>query len=423
MWTCLKRLCVDSGQYGINVPASEYVDDGVRLLRTTDIAEGRRFAELIDSVFISGPVDDCYRLRAGDLLLSRSGTIGRSLTVTSGLEGATFAGYLIRFRPRCTVDSSFLGYAVRSAHFLGQVEADAVVSTIQNFNAERYARTLLWVPRLEEQRRIVEFLNDQVAHIDQAVACRRRQAELVELRGKELARALTTFGDAPDSVIETGIDWMPLMSAEWTLWKIGQVFFTSSGTTPSSDEPAYFEGPYPWIQTGDLRDGAVRKTRSSVTLAALSSYSTLALYDPGALVVAMYGATVGRLGILQTRACVNQACCVLTRPTRISTEYAFYWFLAHRKEILGLASGGGQPNISQEIVRNLRVPAPDIDQQLRLVAILREHENFARALVGQLGESILMLEERKRALITAAVTGEFDVSTASKRAVDVVTGG
>ena len=145
---------------------------------------------------------------------------------------------------------------------------------------------------------------------------------------------------------------------------------------------------------------------------ALADHSALALYPAGTLLVAMYGATVGRAGILAVGATVNQACCALQSREIISPKYAFYWLLAHRSEIMTLASGGGQPNISQDVVRGLRIPAPPWDEQFELAAALDESAEQADLARASLTGSVELLDEYKQSLITAAVTGEIDVTTA-----------
>ncbi|MFF7123350.1 restriction endonuclease subunit S [Streptomyces sp. NPDC008240] len=274
----------------------------------------------------------------------------------------------------------------------------------------------LLVPPLEEQRRIADFLDTETARIDRLVAASQRQSGLMIERLTESLRVLTTT--ARHRVTQpTGVAWMPKMASDWHLMKVGRSFTTSSGTTPRSSEADYFDGPHFWVNTGDLRDGFIHQPKKTVTDTALTDYPTLKIYAPGSLVVAMYGATTGRTGILNVPACVNQACCVLSELGPVSSQYAFFWFRAHREEILKLASGGGQPNISQDLVRGLRIPAPSRHEQDEIVAKARNLEEMTiRQQQLQLSRAEL-LKERRQALITAAVTGQFDVSTASGRNV------
>jgi len=149
----LKHACIDGGQYGLNVAASDYVDSGVRLIRTSDLSGGD-LTDDSEGIFVAGPVDRRFRLQTGDVLLSRSGTVGRSFLVPASAESATFAGFLVRFRPAAENDSRFLSYVSQSIPFQSQIESDAVTSTIQNFNADRYANIAIPLPSADAQGRI-----------------------------------------------------------------------------------------------------------------------------------------------------------------------------------------------------------------------------------------------------------------------------
>ena len=126
----------------------------------------------------------------------------------------------------------------------------------------------------------------------------------------------------------------------------------------------------------------------------------------------MYGATIGRLGRLVIPACTNQACSVLSGSLDIEPDYAFYWFLGHRIEITKLAAGAGQPNISAEIIKSLHIPTPSTEQQRCLIGQLQEQDESIRLTNDLIDAQIDLVEERKQALITAAVTGQLDVTTA-----------
>jgi type I restriction enzyme S subunit len=107
-----------------------------------------------------------------------------------------------------------------------------------------------------------------------------------------------------------------------------------------------------------LWENIITDTVSKLTERALKEHSALSLYSPGTLLVAMYGATIGRLGILGISACTNQACCAFGEPTALDIKFTFYWLLMRRQEIIMMSSGGGQPNINQEKLKALRIPCP-----------------------------------------------------------------
>ena len=120
-----------------------------------------------------------------------------------------------------------------------------------------------------------------------------------------------------------------------------------SGTTPQSDSDEHYDGETPWVTTSELREETIRETAKSVSAAALREHPALRLYPEGALVIAMYGATIGRLGILGIPATVNQACCVFAEETRLRARFVYYWLRAFREVLVSHSAGGGQPNLSQ----------------------------------------------------------------------------
>ena len=252
---------------------------------------------------------------------------------------------------------------------------------------------------IEEQRRIAHFLDDRVARIDQIISARQQQAVLAESAYLDSLRRFTDGLGRADG---------------WSRPRVAHIFRTGSGSTPPSDHPEYYDGAVPWVNTGDVRDSRIAVTARTVTELAPAEFSTLVRYPTGSLVIAMYGqgATKGRVGLLSLEACVNQACCVLQHGEPLLLQWAFHWFRAHKADIVELANGAGQPNLSQDIVRNLRPTLPPSDA---LPSLLREIDQRDAASIGAqsaLRAQIDLLAEYKQSLITAAVTGELDVTTA-----------
>jgi len=337
----------------------------------------------------------------------------------SALRGIV-SGHYICFRPRHNENPRFLNWLLRSSPYtLEYAKLSRGVRPNQIEIDNDWLRTLqIRLPDPAEQRRIADFLDAETARMDRIGLASLRQVELETERLLESIRTATTIDQG--LVIDTGIPWMPKINALWRLWKIGHVFWTGSGTTPTAEEARYFDGPWPWVNSGDLNDGHITRTDKSVTDNALAAFSALRVHRAGSLVVALYGqgATKGRVGVLDIDACVNQACCVLTPMGQVSAEYAGYWFRAHKAGVVGLAYGAGQPNLSQELLRQLRIPAPPPSEQASIVGHLHELEEQSRTRVALLQRRRALLAERRQALITAAVTGQFDVSSASGRGIE-----
>src|SRR6266566_3556569 len=411
-WTTTRLKHVARVGYGLGEPPA-LSETGIPILRATNIMRGKFSADgLIFAAREDLPLDRAPLLLEGEILVVRSGAYtGDSAMVTSTWAGSA-PGYDLRVSP-LGAHPAYIAYCLLSNVALDQMDLARTRAAQPHLNAEDLGDVTLRVPPIDEQRRIAGYLDAETARIDALLAVTGRQIDLLNCRRLAALKAMTTgfAGHVPSAA--TGIRWMPLMRCDWKLFKAGNAFKTGSGTTPRSSEPRFFDGSYPWINTADLRDGLILDPARSVSAAALREYPALRVYPPGTLMVAMYGATTGRAGITVAPACVNQACCALTPLGPVDVTYALYWFIAHRTEIVQLASGGGQPNISQDLVRSLRVPAPDSVAEQRVIgrdcdALEEENASYR----SRLARRSALLAERRQALITAAVTGQIDVTTA-----------
>ena len=163
-------------------------------------------------------------------------------------------------------------------------------------------------------------------------------------------------------------------AAEKSHWKIktlGDVCRTSSGGTPSRSRPDYFIGNIPWVKSGELTDGLVSEVSEFISEEALAG-SSAKLLPAGTLLIAMYGATVGKLGILARAAATNQAVCAIFPPPELDPKFLFWYLRRQRSNLIAKAVGGAQPNISQTILRDLELPIPPLDEQREIVAELEK---------------------------------------------------
>lgn len=157
----------------------------------------------------------------------------------------------------------------------------------------------------------------------------------------------------------------------WEWVRLGELGEWCSGATPSRQHPEYFGGNIPWLKTGDLNDGYIKKVPESITNEGFQHSSTK-INPIGSVLIAMYGATIGRLGILQIPATTNQACCACELFYGTYNKYLFYFLLANRKNFIKQGAGGAQPNISKAKIIDTTMPLPPMEEQHRIVAKLEE---------------------------------------------------
>ncbi|MFW2018940.1 restriction endonuclease subunit S [Acinetobacter baumannii] len=214
---------------------------------------------------------------------------------------------------------------------------------------------------------------------------------------------------------ESGVEWLGEIPSHWEMWKLAHAYSEiGSGTTPSTTNEENFEGDIPWVTTGELRENTIFDTKKKVSKKTLELYPTLKKYPVGSVAIAMYGATIGRLGIFGVEATTNQACCVMTISKVLNNDYLFYWLQAFKDEIVQLSSGGGQPNINQEKVASLRISAPNVKDQTQIANFLDHETTKIDHLIEKQQQLIELLKEKRQAVISHAVTKGLDPNVPMK---------
>ena len=192
----------------------------------------------------------------------------------------------------------------------------------------------------------------------------------------------------------------------WCWTTLGEIGTWQAGATPSRAQKDYYGGNIPWLKTGDLTDGYIYEIPETITNKALEETS-VKLNPTGSVLIAMYGATIGKTGILTFPATTNQACCACVDYKAVTQKYLFYFLLSHKEEFIRLGGGGAQPNISKEKIVETFIPIPPIAEQGRLV---NEIEKLF-SLVGMLDSNTDKLRRyialEKEKILHLAITGKL----------------
>ena len=150
---------------------------------------------------------------------------------------------------------------------------------------------------------------------------------------------------------------------------MGNIGDWGAGATPSRTHPEYYGGNIPWLKTGDLTDSYIDAIPETITELALEKTS-VRLNPAGSVLIAMYGATIGKLGILSIAATTNQACCACFPLGGLDNKYLFYFLMAQKPLFIKQGEGGAQPNISKEKIVSTLMPVPPLEEQRRIVVML-----------------------------------------------------
>lgn len=398
-WTAtkLKYLARAPITNGLGEAAQEGAVEWPRYIRTTDIASPRSL-DPEKRVTLPPEIAVAALVQRGDLLLCAAGSLGKTYLHDSD-ERACYAGYLVRFRADSKLaDPRFVSYWSQSQPFLDQLAVGAVRSTIDNFSAGKYQNMSLSAPSLDEQRRIVDFLDDQVPQLDRVIQLRAEQERL------ELER----FRALREESIENR-------------WPYRRLRLVTSPTRPINygvlmPGPQH-EGGIPLIEAGDVMRGPIDLTELRRTDPTIEAEFTRSRLATGDCVMAIRGS----IGVVQTVPPLTETVNVTRDAARIVPTFGLVkpGYLRHAlstlraQDWLKLRAGGAAvKGINIADLRRLPVACPDTNDQ----AVIERELDEAEEQYNELRELTLMsnrlIEERKQALITAAVTGQFDVTTA-----------
>ena len=385
---------------------------GFPLIRIRDIRK------VSTEVGFIGGYDDQYVVQPGDLLVGMDGDF--NVAMWMGRQGL-LNQRVCRVTPNeAYYDRRFLFYALPG--YLAAINAHTSSVTVKHLSSRTVADIPLPLPNSSEQRRIVAKLDELFSELDAGVAAlERAQAKLKRYRASVLKAAvegrLTEEWRRKNPPDETGAEllqrilverrqlweqeqlakfkakgqrppnnWqqkykeppgpdtseLPELPEGWCWATMDQFAETASGGTPSRMEPSYFGGSIPWVKSGELDDRLVVHCKETITERGLRA-SSARIFPSGTLCVALYGATVGKLGLLGMDAATNQAVCGIFLPSYISTTYLFHYFRAIRPQLMRRGRGGAQPNISQQIIRATLVAVPPRTEQVVIASEVDRH--------------------------------------------------
>ncbi|WP_234367899.1 restriction endonuclease subunit S, partial [Parabacteroides pacaensis] len=335
-----------------------------------------------------------YKLKTGDVLVNSTGTgtVGRTrLFHKSFLKDYPFVvpdSHVSVIRTISEIKSEFVFAYISSQLIQQYLEDNLAGSTNQK---ELYIGVLsnlsFPIPPIVEQQRIVAEIEkwfaliDQIEHdkADLQTTIKQTKSKILNLaiHGKLLPQDSNDEPASellkrinPKAEITTDNGYYPQLPQGWCLSTLGEIGKWQSGATPSRLQKEYYGGNIPWLKTGDLNDGFITNIPEYITERALDETS-VKLNPAGSVLMAMYGATIGKIGILTYPATTNQACCVCT-DYHIEQMFLFYFLLANRKYFITLGGGGAQPNISKEKIVTTLLPLPPLREQQRIVARIKE---------------------------------------------------
>lgn len=296
--------------------------------------------------------------------------------------------------------------------YINQVFNNLGTGVRATLNPDELLAIKIPLPPLQEQKEIAEFLDSKCEKIQNYIDKKQKLITLLQEKKQALINEVVTKGLNPNIESKnSGIEYLGLIPHHWEVARSGLIYKNiSSGTTPQSDNDEYYKnGNIFWINSGDLNDSVLTNSKNKITQKAIMAYSALKISPKGSLIIAMYGATIGKVSILGIDACTNQACCVLCESKYLNTRFVFYYFIAKRQDLISMAYGGGQPNISQDIIKNFKIPLPPLQEQKQIANFLDKKCEKINSVIEKTKRQIELVKEYKNTLINEAVCGRINL--------------
>ena len=406
-----KFACSRSALYGANESAESYSLDGIRFLRTTDIDDS---GSLVDdgAVYLPEELVQDYLLSDGDILISRSGTLGRALHYQRDVHGpCAYAGYLVRFVPKPTLDPRFAFYFTKSKVFMGWLSVSAIQSTIGNINGQKYGNLHLPDPALGEQRAIADFLDRETARIDQLIEKKQRMVEAIKAKVSDFADLAVTHG-LVDSVEfrDALMPWIDAVPRHWQVVR-GKYLFRQMSRPPLPDD-----GVITAFRDGQVCLRSNRRTEGYTFAELEVGYQHI---SKGDFVIHTMDAFAGAIGVSEDDGKSTGEYAVCTPIGDHNATYFAYVLrcMAKRDYISVLCPSVRERAPRFRFVRFAPVflPVPPKSEQDRIVDAIEDMKSGLGVVQLKTSASIDRLKEYRAALITAAVTGQIDVSTWGKQ--------
>lgn len=376
-------------------------ENTIPYLRSVNVQWGRVDTSDLNQMDI--PLNELakFTVKKGDLLVCEGGESGR-VAIWDRDEPIGFQNALHRVRAKGEVTNKYLYYYFEWLVKNQLIEHLFNGVTIKHFPQENLRSVEVSFPLIGEQNTIIELLEDHLSRLDAALAdVKQAKAKAAQFRRSILQSGLNGFfNDGPRDEISG-------LPKNWKLKTLADVADWTSGGTPSSKDSTLYGGDIPWIVIGDLTEGVVHDTKKKITQKGLDSSSAKKL-PVGTIMVAMYGASIGRTGVMGKEMTTNQAiACGIPKNEEILGQYLLYFLQSQKNEFIAAGKGGAQPNISQGVVKSWQIPVPPKNEQLQIInEIDSQLERLAHA--NKATDALLKeATELRRSLLQAAFTGQL----------------
>jgi len=422
-WSTSKLRYMFSFGKGLTITKENLLDEGVPCVNYGEVHSKYGF-EVDPAIHPLKYVSEDYLKSSSSALLSKGDLVfadtsedidgsGNFTQLTS--DQAVFAGYhTIIARPIDGKNSRFYAYLFDSKEFRTQIRTAVKGVKVFSITQAILCGVNVWLPTIEERNHIANFLDHETAKIDTLIEKQQQLIKLLKEKRQAVISHAVTKGLNPNAPMrDSEVEWLGEVPEGWSSPKIKWFFHTESGGTPntSKQEEYYQDGEIPWIRTTDLNNNDLFETPVAITDQAVKD-SACSLLPENAVLIAMYGGagSIGKHSLLKFKSTINQAVCAILPNEKIDSDFLHMYVEFYRPYwMVGAEGTRKDPNINQDVIRELVVPCPPVEEQTKIVFVTKNKLSAIDEIIQKSKLNIALMQERRTALISAAVTGKIDV--------------
>ena len=346
-------------------------------------------------------------LRENDFVFSVRGTMGKVALITKEFENSNITANLMRLSPKNGIYSLFLLYVFQNYGFNEILNSFSPQTTIKTIKSNVLGSLKITLPPLKQQKQIAEFLDKQTTQFDELIAKSKEQITILEEKRQATITQAVTKGLDPsvpmkDSKI-LGIKNIPETWSEVNLGLISQLF------VPMRDKPKKFDGKIPWLRIEDIKGKYAHDTLSNQYVSENTIKEMNLKVYPVGTVLCSCSATIGFYAITTKELVTNQTFIGIYPDKKLHNEFLYYFLNSQTENIRLLGVGATILYITREKFQKLKITLPPLKQQKQIAEFLDKQTTQFDELIAKSKKQITILEEKRQALITAAVTGKIDV--------------
>ena len=348
------------------------------------------------------------QIKNGDILIVKTGSSYGKTSIVKNLPWKSTINPQIAVVKDIKIDGEYLKFYFQSSYAQSCFKNFVLGTSIPTFSQLNLISMKIPLPPLAEQKRIVAKIEELLPKVEEYGKAQEALNKLNEELPERLKKSILQEAiegrlvpqdpnDEPASVLlakirkekeqlvkegklkKSALKELPFEEDErpfnipvsWEWCKLGWIGDWGAGATPAKGNPDFYNnGTIPWLRTGELNNGFVYDSEIKVTPKALEKCS-LRMCEIGDVLIAMYGATIGKVAIAGIKLTTNQACCACT-PYIIYNKYLMYYLMASKQAFIEMGEGGAQPNISREKIVTFPFPLPPLAEQHRIVEKLEQ---------------------------------------------------